>query len=87
MDITGGEHLKKDIDISVESVDTYEITGRKMMTNYKVTVQFLRDFKVVAETPEEAKELATKEAKSLGFEKFYAQEPRNLDVPKKEPKK
>lgn len=69
------------------------------MTNYKVTVQFLRDFKITAESPEEAREKARKagidslagggssETSVIGETRLYAQEPKNLDLPKKEPKK
>lgn len=58
------------------------------MTKYKVTVQFLKDFIIEAESPDLAKEKAAMEATALNFcERFFAQEPKNLDLPKKEPKK
>lgn len=58
------------------------------MTKYKVTVQFLKDFMIEADSPELAKEKAAMEATALNFcERFFAQEPKDLGKPAKEQKK
>jgi hypothetical protein len=58
------------------------------MTKFKVTVQFLKDFQIEAENAEEAKTKAAEEAKALNFsEKIFAQEPKNLDIVRKDKKK
>jgi len=58
------------------------------MTKFKVTVQFLKDFQIEAENAEEAKAKAAEQAKALNFsEKIFAQEPKNLDIVRKQYKK